>query len=80
MPYKPVDEDRVAASGRRFGFRISPYVTCDLLAVHGVRMRNQRLVAMVSVIVDAVTDEWSAGLVYCEREDLVNEPDEDDGA
>jgi hypothetical protein len=82
MAYQPIDEDRCTAAGRWFGFRLSSYVTCDVLAVRGVRMRNQRLVAMVSIVKDGYTGEWTSSLTYCERGDLVGEQpdDEEDGA
>lgn len=78
MAYQPVDEDRGVASSRRFGVRLSPYVTCDVLAVRGVQMRNRRLVAVVSVVKDGVRDEWSASLAYAERDELSGALPEDE--
>jgi hypothetical protein len=80
MAYQPIDEDRAEAEGRHFGVRLAPFVTCDVLAVRGVRMRNTRLVAVVSVIRDDVRGEWSASLAYAEREELGRELDDEDGA
>lgn len=81
MAWTPTDEDRAIATGRRFGFRLSPEVACDLLAVRGVQMQNRKLVALVSLIRHDTTNELLASLVYCDREDVVGGADEeDDGA
>lgn len=80
MAWTPTSEDFAPAVGQRFGVRLSSYVNREVLAVRGVRMRNTRLVAVVSVVVDDVTDEWSASLSYADRGELANPPDEEDGA
>lgn len=82
MAWTPANEDGGAARGRRFGFRLSPFVRCDLLEVRGVQMRNRHMVAMVSIVCDDVMGEWTASLVTCEREDLARaaEDEGDDGA
>ena len=77
--YQPVDEDHTHAQGRRFGVRLSPFVTCDVLAVRGVRALNTQMVAVVTVVRDEVTGVWSASLAHCKRDDLA-QPDEDDCA
>lgn len=73
MAWRPVDEDATRAAGRRFGVRLSPFVVGDVLAVRGVRMRNTRLTAVVSVIRDDVTGEWSASLAYATPEELTDD-------
>jgi hypothetical protein len=80
MAYQPVDEDRAVARGRRFGVRVGPFVVADVLAVRGVRMRNTRLVAVVSVVQDHVTGEWTASLAYSDRDEMPVEDDGDDCA
>lgn len=72
MAWTPINEDVGPASGRRFGVRVGPFVTADVLAVRGLRAKNTEVVAVVSVIRDEHREDapWTASIAWAWRDEL----------